>query len=156
TFKPYITPGLYAEQIAKVPSQTSLLAIPGSVEDGLLQVGNDVLLVLGSVDSSPNYILTRIGTTIVEDIARRLFDDGVNAVLDIQTQYQLREAGIPITLVGGRITDHSNAGKLDFGGAYGTYYQELFLHLPWLIANALNARGSYAASATWYEHIFDP
>jgi hypothetical protein len=156
TFKSYISQGLYAEQIATIPSQTSLLAIPGSVEDGLLQVGNDILLVLGSADSSPNYILMRIGTTIVEDIARRLFEDGVNAVLDIQTQYQLREAGIPITLVGGRITDHSNAGKLDFGGAYGTYYQELFLHLPWLIANALNARGSYAASATWYEHIFDP
>ncbi|MGH7715934.1 MAG: hypothetical protein ACREML_08045, partial [Vulcanimicrobiaceae bacterium] len=156
TYKPYITPGLYAAQIATIPAQTELLAVPGSVEDGILQVGGDVLLLMGSRNAAGGYVLTRIGTTIVDDIARRLFEDGIDAVLDIQTQYELAEAGLPITLVGSKIVDKSDKGTLDFKGAYGTYYREVFFYLPWLIANALNGRGNYASSETWYEYIFDP
>jgi hypothetical protein len=156
TFKQYITPGLYTEQIATIPAPTRLLAVPGSVEDGILQVGNDVLLLQGSVSNNGRYLLTRIGTTLVDEIARRLFEDGVDAVLDIKTQLQLAEAGLPITLVGSKITDGSNKGTLDFKGAYGTYYREVFFYLPWLIANALNARGSYESCHNWYRYIFDP
>jgi hypothetical protein len=155
-FKPYVTSGLYSEQIASIPAQTQLLAVPGSVEDGILQVSDDILMLQGSVTDDGGYILTRIGTTLVADIARRLFEDGVDSVLDIRTQLQLAEAGLPITLVGGKISDRSNTGTLDFKGAYGNYYREVFFYLPWLIANALNARGSYEACHRWYRYIFDP
>jgi hypothetical protein len=155
-FKPFITPGLYGEQIATIPSHTQLLAVPGAEEDAIVQVTNDILMLQGSVLDGSSYILTRIGTTLAEDIARRLFEDGVDAVLDIKTQLALAEAGLPITLVGGRIIDRSDKGQLDFKGAYGNYYRELFFYLPWLIANALNARGSYEACHRWYRYIFDP
>ena len=156
TFKPWLTPGLYVQQIATIPSSTQLLAVPGSVEDGIVQVGNDVLLLQGSVTDDGQYVLTRIGTTLVDTIARKLFEDGIDAVLDIQTQLQLAEAGLPITLVGGNIVDRSNTGELDFLGAYGVYYREVFFYLPWLIGSALNSLGSYESSHNWYRYIFDP
>lgn len=154
--KDVLTQGLYREQIATIPSTTQLLAVPGSVEDGIMQVGNDLLLIQGSVTDDGGYVLTRIGTTLVQDIVQRLFEDGVDAVLDIKTQNHLPEAELPIKLVGNKITDCSNTGKLDFKGAYGVYFQEVFLYLPWLIANALNARGSFESSHNWYRYIFDP
>jgi Tc toxin complex TcA C-terminal TcB-binding domain/Neuraminidase-like domain/Salmonella virulence plasmid 28.1kDa A protein len=148
--------GLYTTQIATIPGMTGLLAIPGSAQDGLLQIGNDILLMQGSVLSDGRYILRRLGTTLIHDIARRLFEDGVDSLLAIRTQSALAEAAPPISLVAGQVVDRTNTGKLDFTGPYGTYYRELFFHIPFLLANALNSRGRYAAAQRWYQYIFDP
>ena len=130
--------------------------MPGSEQDGLLQIGNDILLLQGSVTADGRYVLRRLGTTLVHDVARRLFEDGVDSLLDIQTQYALAEAGLPIAPDSSFVIDRSNQGTLDFTGPYGTYYRELFFHIPFLIANALNSRGRFDASQRWYQHIFDP
>ena len=155
--------GLYGEQIAMLPARTELLALPGSDEDAVLQIGNDVLLLQGSVTDDAGYVLRRLGTTLVTDIARRLFEDGLDEVLDTRTQFALAEAGLPIKLVGTRITTTSfngalplHKGKLDFTGPYGVYYRELFFHIPFLIANALNSRGRFDSAQRWYHYIFDP
>lgn len=154
--KPYLQDGLYHIQIASVPSTADLLAVPGNEVDGLIQSGNDILLMQGSAKSDGRYILRRLGTTLVREVARRLFEDGVDSLLDTSTQYALAEAGIPIALVAGRVDNRANTGKLDFGGPYGTYYRELFFQIPFLIANALNSRGRFAAAQHWYQYIFDP
>jgi hypothetical protein len=154
--KPFLQIGLYAEQIATIPADAQLLALPGSEEDVLLQVGSDVLLLQGSVTDDAGYVLRRLGTTLVEDIARRLFEDGLDKLLDTQTQLALAEAGLPITRVGSRIEDRSNKGRLDFTGPYGIYYRELFFHIPFLIANALNSRGRFESAQRWYHYVFDP
>ena len=59
--KSVLTGGLYTTQIATIPNRTELLAIPGSAQDGLLQVGNDILLMQGSVLTDGRYILHRLG-----------------------------------------------------------------------------------------------
>lgn len=66
------------------------------------------------------------------------------------------EAGVPFNLVAGRVTDRSNAGRLDFSGPYGVYYRELYFQIPYLIANALHSRGRFEAAQRWYHYIFDP
>ena len=154
--KVFLQYNLYKEQIATLPLGTQLLAIPGSEQDGIVQVGGDVLLVQGSVRDDGGYILRRLGTTLVETIARRLFEDGLDQVLDTQTQLALAEAGLPLTLVGSKIENRSNTGRLDFDGPYGMYYREIYFHTPFLIANALNSRGRYAAAQRWYRYLFDP
>ncbi len=68
----------------------------------------------------------------------------------------MREDAPPLTPAPGFIIDRSNRGRLDFTGAYGVYYRELFFHIPFLIANALNSRGRFAAAQRWYHYIFDP
>lgn len=45
---------------------------------------------------------------------------------------------------------------LDFQGAHGTYFWELFLYLPWLVASRLNTEQRYAEAEAWLKYIFDP
>jgi hypothetical protein len=155
-FKAVLTTGLYAQQIATIPAQSQMLAIPGSVQDGILQVGNDILLLQSSMTDAGQYVITRIGTTLIDTVARSLFEDGVDAILDTQAQLALAEAGLPIALVGSAITDKSGAGGVNYTAALGNYFRELYLYLPWLIAHSLNARGSYEAAHNWFRYIFDP
>ena len=167
--KQHFLNGFNAHQIASIPADTMLLAMPGSEEDGLLQVGNDILLLQGSVTDDAGYVLRRLGTTLAEEVAKGLFEDGLDGLLGSVAssgspkQLQLAEGGLPIVLVGGSInTDHFNgalpgrAGKLDFTGPYGVYYRELFFHIPFLIANALNSRCRFEAAQQWYHYVFDP
>jgi hypothetical protein len=163
--KSWLQSGLYTEKIAQIPSTTELLAVPGSEQDVILQVGNDILLLQGSVTSDHGYVLRRLGTTLVEDIARRLFEDGLDGLLDTQTQFALAEAKLPIQLLGalvntapfnGPVPPQRPEGQLDFTGPYGVYYRELFFHIPFLIANALNSRGRFESAQRWYQYIFDP
>lgn len=154
--KAFLQLGLYTQQIATIPTTTELLALPNSEEDALLQIGSDLILLSGSATDDATYVATRLGTTLVDEVARRLFEGGIDSLLDTNTQLALAEAGLPITLVGTTIKDHSNHGKLDFKGAYGVYYQELYFHIPFLIADALNSRGRYESAQTWYHYIFNP
>ncbi|MBK7303010.1 MAG: hypothetical protein IPI90_07090 [Saprospiraceae bacterium] len=41
-------------------------------------------------------------------------------------------------------------------GSHGLYYQELFFHIPYTIANHLNKEGKYKEADYWYRKIFDP
>ncbi|GAC1401738.1 MAG: hypothetical protein NVSMB49_16760 [Ktedonobacteraceae bacterium] len=45
---------------------------------------------------------------------------------------------------------------LDFHGATGIYYEELFFHAPFLIAQTLNTAQKFEEAKLWYEYIFDP
>ncbi|MDN5399705.1 MAG: phage tail tape measure protein, partial [Pseudomonas sp.] len=49
-----------------------------------------------------------------------------------------------------------NPSPLDFHGPHGTYYWELFLYLPWLLAQRLNQEQQYAEAETWIRYVFDP
>jgi hypothetical protein len=45
---------------------------------------------------------------------------------------------------------------LDFHGAHGQYFWELFLYLPWLLAHRLNLEQQHAQAETWIRYLFDP
>ncbi|NWC93913.1 MULTISPECIES: neuraminidase-like domain-containing protein [unclassified Pseudomonas] len=45
---------------------------------------------------------------------------------------------------------------LDFHGAHGRYFWELFLYLPWLLAQRLNLEQHYAQAEAWIRYLFDP
>ena len=45
---------------------------------------------------------------------------------------------------------------LDFQGAHGGYFWELFLYLPWLLAHRLNQEQQYAEAEAWIRCLFDP
>lgn len=151
--------GLNTEDINKIAAlrtNTTLLAIPGSEEDAIVQKEHDVILLQGSATDNNIHIVHRIGTTLSEEISRRLFTSGFDKLLQLNTQEGLHEADLPFIPVNGRIQDQTNARKLDFNGAYGVYYRELFFHIPFLIANALNSRGRFASAQRWYHYVFNP
>lgn len=54
------------------------------------------------------------------------------------------------------LTEGGPAQPLDFHGAHGKYYWELFLYLPWLVAYRLNLEQRYAEAQTWLHYLFEP
>lgn len=46
--------------------------------------------------------------------------------------------------------------QLDFYGAYGRYFVELFLYLPWLAAHRFNQERQYAEAEGWLHYLFNP
>lgn len=54
------------------------------------------------------------------------------------------------------LTEDGRFQPLDFHGAHGKYYWELFLYLPWLIAYRLNIEQRYAEAQKWLHYLFNP
>lgn len=54
------------------------------------------------------------------------------------------------------LTEDGQLQPLDFHGAHGKYYWELFLYLPWLIAYRLNMEQRYAEAQKWLHYLFNP
>ena len=48
------------------------------------------------------------------------------------------------------------SSHLDFYSANGLYYNEIFFHAPFLIAQALNTGQKFEEAKRWYEFIYDP
>lgn len=53
-------------------------------------------------------------------------------------------------------TNPPRGPALDFDSASGFYYWEIFFHIPYLIAQALNQAQRFEEGRTWYEYVFDP
>src|SRR5262249_10821204 len=101
--------------------------------------------------------MVRLSTSLTDDLAQILFNDGLEVFLTLETQ-KLTEKPLGITLtapyaLAGPI---ASAEHLDFRGAYGDYYRELFFHVPFRIASYLNASQLFEDATWWYERIFDP
>lgn len=45
---------------------------------------------------------------------------------------------------------------MDFKGAHGRFYWELFFHVPFLIAHRLCEERNFLASQRWFHYLFDP
>ncbi|WPN57299.1 neuraminidase-like domain-containing protein [Pseudomonas sp. P9_31] len=45
---------------------------------------------------------------------------------------------------------------MDFYGAYGRYFVELFLYLPWLVAHRFKAERQYSEAERWLHYLFNP
>ncbi|AUZ47333.1 neuraminidase-like domain-containing protein [Pseudomonas orientalis] len=54
------------------------------------------------------------------------------------------------------LTPDGAAEDIDFNGAHGKYFWELFLYVPWLVTHRLNQEQQYVEAQTWLKYIFDP
>ncbi|MCL6703594.1 neuraminidase-like domain-containing protein [Pseudomonas sp. T1.Ur] len=54
------------------------------------------------------------------------------------------------------IAEGKELESLDFHGAHGKSFWEVFLYLPWSVAYRLNQEGRYPEAETWLGYIFDP
>lgn len=81
-----------------------------------------------------------LSTILTDELSEILFAKGIEELLSLTTQ---------------NLTD-DHGQRFDFKGAYGEYYWELFFHMPFLIADHLNANQKFKEAKWWYERIFDP
>jgi hypothetical protein len=148
--------------IAEVKSAADITPLNGSLRDCILDAQGDVFLLQSSETDPPDHLLKRIGTGMSEGIVRKLFTDGVDEMLNIESQLLLHEGPSPFdNLQPGCGLDPVTQGNLqspfDFKhGPYGVYYREIFFHTPFLIANHLNSQGRFADAQRWYHYIFNP
>ncbi|EJM22020.1 hypothetical protein PMI21_00202 [Pseudomonas sp. GM18] len=52
--------------------------------------------------------------------------------------------------------ESGSAEQMDFYGAYGRYFVELFLYLPWVVAHRLNVERQYSEAEHWLQYLFNP
>ena len=99
----------------------------------------------------------RLTAPSVEHLARKLNNNGIDAFLSLNTQ-KMAEPPFPVRLVKNSSLKPVSQSKdrLDFTGPFGTYYRELFFHIPLLIAQHLNANGHFKETQHWYHYVFDP
>ncbi|MET3807139.1 hypothetical protein ABIB25_004161 [Nakamurella sp. UYEF19] len=107
--------------------------------------------------------LVRLSTSVVDRLGEKMAAQGLDGLLDLNTQIAAKE--IPPTVGQSPIIftnptelapPEDDSEHLDLNGAFGGYFQELYLHGPWLIADQLNAGGKYAEAMSWLQRIFDP
>jgi hypothetical protein len=86
----------------------------------------------------------RLNTIFAAELIRRT-ENSLDELFDWTTQH-LPEPPIP----------GDSANVMDFHGAYGRYFTELFLHVPWLVAHRLNVEHQYEEAERWLRYTFDP
>ncbi|MFK0731932.1 MAG: neuraminidase-like domain-containing protein [Gloeotrichia echinulata HAB0833] len=99
---------------------------------------------LSTLDIDQNNQLTRLTTSTIQQFSRILFTQGLNGLLSLESQQILESTFLNID------------NKLDFNGAYGAYFWEIFFHIPFLIADTLNHHQRYDEARQWYQYIFNP
>ncbi|HMN29489.1 MAG TPA: hypothetical protein PKE45_15170, partial [Caldilineaceae bacterium] len=133
----------------------------GLPSDSVLTLGDqNFLFTKGWGWGSGWRYLIRLSTSLADDLGQVLFNEGLEALLALETQSIHEEALSGFSLI------NNNPAKLvfawesplhpNFDGAYGEYYWEIFFHIPFLIANHLNANQKFKEAKWWYERIFDP
>ena len=129
-------------------------------DEFILKLANQQYLIK---DYQPNRgfhskLMYRISTSLVDKLGEILFSKELEDFLSLETQKLVEHpVGVNFKSLAHLIPPFDDTlSHLDFHGAYGEYYRELFFHIPFLIANHLNANQKFKEAKWWYERIFDP
>lgn len=113
--------------------------------------------IAGGFYLGPEWQMIRLSTSLANDLGQILFKDGLETFLSLDTQKRSEKStGITTTAPHTLAPLSASTEHLDFKGAYGTYYRELFFHVPFRIASHLNANSRFEEAQWWYSRIFDP
>jgi hypothetical protein len=108
------------------------------------------------------FAFTRLSTSVVDRLSRRLAVGGLDGLIALDSQYlpELPFNRFYSTVDGqpGPALDTSRLPPdlMDFNGAYGLYFWEVFFYNAFLIADRLHGNQRFDAAKAWYEKIFNP
>jgi photosystem II stability/assembly factor-like uncharacterized protein len=126
----------------------------------LIAAGGDAWLALpepGS-ESAPSYVVERLTTSCVDQLRHLLVEGGIEALLTLSSQRLTETTSFASLTPAPAVAQPYPSDALDFdlGSAYGLYFREIFLHIPYLVGTALQARQQFEAAKRWYEYVFNP
>ncbi|WP_144395267.1 hemopexin repeat-containing protein [Pleionea sediminis] len=153
--------------------------------DVAYNIGIDKLYIIngnkGYMESEPQEILTdedyaeydliRLSSMAGSKLSQIIFNKGVKGVMSLESQFMdeaprfelsssttanTQEAVIRATPNKVSPSRFPVDTHLEFKGANGQYYWELFYHAPSLIAQSLNNAQQFEEAKSWYECIYDP
>ncbi|MEM8545428.1 MAG: neuraminidase-like domain-containing protein, partial [Cyanobacteria bacterium P01_H01_bin.119] len=120
-----------------------------------LRYGPDTLLN----NSTLTFNFARLNTFAVQRLSDLLFAEGIDGLLSLAAQNTAEPNFDHLNssnATGTTLQGPNDGNIIDFKGAYGIYYDEVFFHIPFLIANQLNANQKFAEAQDWYHYIFNP
>lgn len=97
--------------------------------------------------------LIPINTDTLPTFIHLLAKEGVNALLRPAMQY-LPEEKPPVVAGVNLLLPETNL--MNFSGAFGAYFWEIFFYAPYYVAEKLRTANKYPAAEKWYQYIFDP
>ncbi len=126
--------------------------------DQIFTIGNQQYLTNRAKHGFHTRSTIRLTTSLIDELGEKLFTEGLEAFLSLKTQEEKIEhpIGIEFDLYSLWLPPLDDPKHINFLGAYGEYYRELFFHIPFLIANHLNANQKFKEAKWWYERIYDP
>jgi ribosomal protein S18 acetylase RimI-like enzyme len=129
---------------------------------------NDEYVEVDKFLSSDNtkYDIVRLSSMTGDKISQALFARGIDNLFNLKNQ-EIDELPIftsdtslqgdsVIQINDQRIQTLPLHSHLEFRGANGLYYWELFFHAPLLIAQTLNSQQKFEEAKKWFETIFNP
>ncbi|MFK8103706.1 MAG: LamG-like jellyroll fold domain-containing protein [Saprospiraceae bacterium] len=118
---------------------------------------NVEVLSLPIIDTTTqnSYSFTRLNTATVHSLSQKLLAGGPDQLYTIASQFT-KESDFNQFLPDANQIIPPSTNVLDFNGALGIYFWEVFFHVPMLIANSLRANQQFSAAKKWYEYIFNP
>lgn len=129
--------GVYRKKQTTIPPNV----VPGLDLTWTIDRGPDTTQFLTIPGQQPVRLNARVMPTLSQVLLRR----GIAGLFSIPTQKT------PEVNLDGTLTP-----TLDLAGANGSYYWELFFHMPWLMAQTLGIQQQFELAKTWYEYIFNP
>ncbi|HWV72514.1 MAG TPA: LamG-like jellyroll fold domain-containing protein [Pseudosphingobacterium sp.] len=97
--------------------------------------------------------LIRVNTDTLPTLIHMLAKGGVNTLLRPAMQH-LPEEKPPVAA--GENVLLPETDLMDFSGAFGTYFWEIFFYAPYYVAEKLRTANKYSEAEKWYQYIFDP
>jgi hypothetical protein len=103
----------------------------------------------------------RLTTAAIHRLSSALFSGGIDKLLSLSSQQIPIEPELPFSrfqFADYRVTapEAFDGAEVDFYGAYGIYYWELFFHAPFYIAKQLNSNQRFSEAQQWFQYIFNP
>jgi hypothetical protein len=133
----------------------SLLDLRYFVGDVSINVDSAYRPKPGSAYRPNRYAFIRLNSNTIDDLSRRMFAGGSDYLLNLDAQL-IREKNFSRLLPADDFVTPPTMDSLDFDGAFGIYFREIFFHIPFLIADTLNRDRRFEEAQKWYHHIFSP
>ncbi|MDJ0796432.1 MAG: neuraminidase-like domain-containing protein [Calothrix sp. MO_167.B12] len=131
----------YLPSDLEIPNNTTVTPIKNQSQGFILQNRSKAFSYLGQKPVS------RLTTNAIQQFSQTLFAKGIDGLLSLESQLIPEPEFRPFV---------NQSNSLDFDGAYGAYFWEIFFHIPFLIASTLNAHQRYNEARKWYQYIFNP
>ena len=96
----------------------------------------------------------RLNTSTVSTFKRDLLADGPGELLTLASQYMPEFSFSRLEPTAGAVPPTS--GRIDFNGAFGDYFWELFFYVPFLVAETFAKDQQFGSAQEWYQYVFDP
>jgi hypothetical protein len=128
----YLENGDFAHYVEN--GYTSFTGIERRITQSEAGDGSLIITISGTQENIP------VTTILTGELTDVLYAKGLKQFLSLQTQNMTNSSG----------------QSIDMKGSYGEYYWEMFFHIPFLIANHLNANQKFKEAKWWYERVFNP